>query len=97
MAVGGIDRRICLFDVPGNECRTCLFDPKSLEKGREANAYEYTDQYGRRMTGTLPCGSAIPPGAICTCNCVPGSFTLSVPTGDTICTCNKICTCVPIK
>ena len=23
--------------------------------------------------GTVPCGSPIPPGAICTCNCVPSS------------------------
>lgn len=29
---------------------------------------------GRRESGTLPCGSALPPGAICTCNCVPAPY-----------------------
>jgi hypothetical protein len=39
-------------------------------------------------TFTLPCGSKIPGGAVCTCNCVavPGP-------SRTVCTCNKVCTC----
>jgi hypothetical protein len=44
---------------------------------------------------TLPCGSPIPPGAVCTCNCVPGAPAPSYGT-RTICTCNKVCTCVPV-
>jgi hypothetical protein len=39
----------------------------------------------------LPCGSAIPTGAVCTCNCV------EVPAApcscDTVCTCDGHCTC----
>ncbi len=52
-----------------------------------------------------PCGDPLPTGAVCTCNCVSGKLAVprspnrlpvSVP-GGTYCTCNKICTCVPIK
>ncbi len=65
-------------------------------------------------TITLPCGSPIPPGATCTCNCVPAaanrvtnepSYNQTVepkytPTPSygtrTTCTCNQVCTCVPV-
>lgn len=45
------------------------------------------------QTYTLPCGSPIPPGAVCVCNCVtvpalPGC------TCDQVCTCDTVCTCV---
>ena len=43
------------------------------------------------VSWTLPCGSPVPAGAVCTCNCV------AVPAGTrnslTTCTCNKVCTC----
>lgn len=45
---------------------------------------------------TLPCGSAIPPGAVCTCNCVPAASSTPSYGTRTICTCNKVCTCVPV-
>jgi hypothetical protein len=32
--------------------------------------YSYKDDFGNTYTYTLPCGSEIPPGSICTCNCV---------------------------
>lgn len=34
---------------------------------------------GRTITYTLPCGSPIPPGAVCTCNCVPGTLAIVPP------------------
>ena len=43
---------------------------------------------------TLPCGSPIPPNAVCTCNCV--SVPALEPTFcscDTVCTCDRVCTC----
>jgi hypothetical protein len=45
---------------------------------------------GQVTTSVLPCGSAIPSGAVCLCNCV------AVPIyqiSATICTCNLVCTC----
>lgn len=42
------------------------------------------------VTWTQPCGSPIPPGAICTCNCV------AVPTCSCVghCSCDAVCACV---
>ena len=57
------------------------------------------NKYGRTVTETLPCGSPIPPGATCTCNCVrvsTGRRTGSSCRCNLVCSCNKVCTCVPI-
>lgn len=42
------------------------------------------------FTRTMPCGSPIPAGSICVCNCVSAA---SSPLWETICTCNTVCTC----
>ena len=47
---------------------------------------------GRTITYTLPCGSPIPAGAVCVCNCVAGSVCSCV--GHTVCTCDTVCSCV---
>jgi len=50
------------------------------------------------VTYTLPCGSPIPAGAVCVCNCVPGTYCPCV--AHTTCTCQSYrpggCTCVPV-
>ena len=59
---------------------------------------------GTYKESTLPCGSPIPPGAICKCNCIPVSSPRSYGTGsygtycscNRVCTCNKVCTCIPV-
>lgn len=38
--------------------------------GNKGIDYEYTDEYGNVYPMTLPCGSTVPQGAVCTCNCV---------------------------
>lgn len=101
--------QIILWDFPstppGVPCfRSYLFDSAATPSGTKAIAYNLYDRVtGRTITYTLPCGSPIPPGATCTCNCVPGTSAPSVPqvpyappTTDTICSCNKVCTCVPV-
>ncbi|MEM4245622.1 MAG: hypothetical protein QW404_03160 [Candidatus Nanoarchaeia archaeon] len=54
-------------------------------------------------TKTLPCGSPIPPGAVCVCNCIPVTSppsyqprTYRTCTCVPVCTCNKICVCIPV-
>lgn len=53
----------------------------------------------------MPCGSPIPAGASCVCNCVKGTATLpesapafapSMRSGGTYCSCDKVCVCVPV-
>jgi hypothetical protein len=46
----------------------CLIDPVASAPG--ADTITYTQD---GATYTLPCGSPIPAGAVCTCNCVPGT------------------------
>ncbi|MFC2158091.1 WD40 repeat domain-containing protein [Acidobacteriota bacterium] len=96
---------ISLLEMPHFKLSTCLFDKAALARGKEGITYTAQDQYGRIITYYLPCGSPIPSGAVCTCNCVPGTYSApskATPrttrrTGTRVCTCNKICTCVPIK
>jgi WD40 repeat protein len=94
-------KTIKLWDISSGKFLSCLFDPAALEKGKKAVQYTYTNEYGQVITYTLPCGAPTPPGAICVCNCVPGTYSpprRSVPSRTRIiCTCDKICTCVPIK
>lgn len=102
LAASGESRSVKIFEMPSGKFLTCLFDPKAMETGKKAMQYTYTNQYGHTITYALPCGSPIPPGAICTCNCVPGTY-VSPPSpswhggGGRICTCVPVCTCVPIK
>jgi len=111
---GGADNTVALWSLPlalnrGSCFRSYLFDPKATAdyvKGVTYNVYDSVT--GRTVTYTLPCGSAIPNGAVCTCNCVPGTHLPAGSSGGysggsggcytvgTVCQCNKICTCVPV-
>lgn len=72
-----------------------LFDPAANEPDIKALSYNVYDKVtGSVISQTLPCGSPIPPGATCTCNCVAGTY--SPPTSRSYCSCNPICTCVPV-
>lgn len=109
LACGYSSGVIVLWDLEKPGFRGFLFDAAVNTTDTKGITYNVHDQVtGRTITYTLPCGSPIPPGAICTCNCVPGTYrgpTYSgggsrsggvIRTGRTICTCNKICTCIPV-
>lgn len=60
------------------------------------SSYDVRDkQTGTITTMTEPCGTPLPAGATCTCNCIGGGGPYGTVT-HTICTCNKVCTCVPV-
>ena len=108
MASSGADGTIMIWDRkdsatgPGFEFRTFLFDPGTMDKKDEAVRFDRTETAtGQTISYTLPCGSPIPPGAVCTCNCVAGSYTRPVRSrrtrrSYTYCRCNKVCTCIPV-
>ena len=75
-------------------------EPGKTRPGNRGVDYEITNAYGLKETYTLPCGSDIPPGAVCVCNCVTAcSCDAYVPPtacgcdgvgGDTFCTCDMV-------
>jgi len=97
---------IILWNWVERKIHSFLFDRavnESKQKGITYNVYNKIT--GQTLTYTLPCGSPIPPGAVCTCNCVPGTYSIPKPPAPrrssgggsyTVCTCNKICTCIPV-
>jgi WD40 repeat protein len=103
-AVSGDQNGVAIvWDLSKPALHAYLFDPTATPRTTKGLSYDVYDEVtGRYITYTLPCGSPIPSGAVCTCNCVPGSF--STPRaapwrpsgGGIICTCNKVCTCVPV-
>ena len=113
IASAGPDRRILLWDPAGDGrgVETCFFDPESALPSEEANTYRVTAADGTTRTYTLPCGSPLPSGAVCTCNCVPGRHSVAKPPtkvpvkvpsgnspgGGSYCSCNKVCTCIPVR
>ncbi len=98
LASGDSSGVIILWDLEKRSFLSFLFDPKANQT--DAISYNIYDNItGRTLTFTLPCGSPIPLGAVCTCNCVPGTFKPPTPSGGggggggTYCTCVPVCTC----
>lgn len=103
----GSDRTIRLWSWSAHESRGCLLDIKCTPEFVKGTQYKSRSEFGSVVTYTLPCGSPIPTGATCICNCVPGTLPMpqvpknharrvvgSVCTCDTVCTCNTVCSCV---
>lgn len=101
-----LDKEIKIWSLDDFELVSYLYDRK-INKS-DGISYNAKDKItGVVTTYTLPCGSPIPPGAICTCNCVPSLVRVyKAPAkkkrktnygSTTYCRCNKICTCVPVR
>ncbi len=85
IASGGDDQTVKLWSLPdGKPLPGCLIGmPASTE---EVKAVEYVE---RGVNHTVPCGTPVPAGAICTCNCVMGRGIR--PCG---CVADQACSCV---
>ncbi|AWI10462.1 hypothetical protein CKA38_02545 [Ereboglobus luteus] len=95
LASGSSDQTIRLWSLPDGKQLSCLADMAANPANREGATVHMRNEYGQTITYTLPCGSPLPPGATCRCNCVPGSVK--------ICTCQSVatrcrhgCSCVPV-
>ena len=97
---------IALWDLEKGDRIGYAFDPAASRN--DGITYSVRDSVtGQLITYTLPCGSPIPAGATCVCNCVPGTYQPPAPApsstpyrgggGRRICTCDKVCTCVPVR
>ena len=101
MATGDMRGTICLWNLPGGDFRTFAFDPAANRK--DGNTYRRVDATtGVTLTYTMPCGTPLPPGAVCVCNCVPGTYVPTLAankpppatTGRT--TTSWTCICIPV-
>ncbi len=72
-AAVSVDKTIFFFSLPELKLIGCpidVDDAKDNEKGIEISATD--EATGETYTYSMPCGAAIPGGAVCTCNCVKG-------------------------
>jgi WD40 repeat protein len=95
---------VMIWDLLARKARSFLFDRLIAAADIQGITYSvYDSAIGRVITYTLPCGSPLPPGATCTCNCVAGKEPvayrpepLRVPVQTTpSCSCVSVCRCVP--
>jgi hypothetical protein len=108
LACGDYFGTVGLWDLEKPGFRSFLFDPAANNSEIKGTSYNmYNKLTGQVITYTLPCGSPVPPGAVCTCNCVPGTERSYRPSrsfpsggggggGGGICVCNRVCTCIPV-
>ena len=98
LASGDFAGVVILWDLAAGKLLGFLFDPAANET--DALVYNVTDPAtGRTVAYTIPCGSPLPAGATCTCNCVPGTHVTPIAPsggGGGGCTCDSVCTCVPV-
>lgn len=83
LASAGPDKTIRLWSLPDGQAIGCLFDAVPKD-GEEVSTY-------RKMmagTSTMPCGSPLPSGSTCLCNCVAGS--VAFPGTHMVCVCDTI-------
>jgi hypothetical protein len=83
-ATGATDGTVRLWTLPAGEPGNCLYDPATIRKGTAMRKYR---QMGPR-TLTQPCGTPIPAGAVCICNCVASS--ISYRGTEQVCICDTI-------
>jgi len=100
-------RNISVYELPVREQKVSFFDPSALYNKHSARQYTSKNKKGNEIYSAVPEGFKLPAGAVCTCNIVQGTFEPSYEKagnfggggggGKSFCTCDQICTCVPVK
>ena len=84
LATGSVHGEVDLWDLKSGLMVGCLVDPAATMEGTAVSQ-------GRAMgleTRAAPCGTPLPPGATCLCDCVAANR--SYETSTAICTCDTI-------
>lgn len=103
LASGSADRSVRIWDLETGTHKA-LIDLAVNRRDVRGTQFQGSDNFGQSVTYTLPCGSPIPAGAVCVCNCVPGTIGKSNRSFDAtgicscvlVCTCNSVCTCLSV-
>jgi WD40 repeat protein len=75
----GEDRSVRLWSLPQGDMIACLMDLKASPGSVQGIEYAQQDEAGKTVSRTLPCGSPIRVGDVCTCNCVSVSWSPPPP------------------
>ena len=82
LASGDRGGSLRLWRLPDGKPLACLVDLAVSFRNVKGSTYTVRNAAtGQTLTYTLPCGSPIPSGATCACNCVPGSVCRCVGVG----------------
>lgn len=73
LASGSADKTVRLWELSNSEVFAFLFDP-DINSDNAISFEVFHKETGRTITYTLPCGSPIPAGATCICNCIGGTY-----------------------
>ena len=85
-------KTILVWSLPDGKLIQCPVDLSIMPENEKAITIEKVDEVtGKTITFTLPCGSPLPAGAVCVCNCVGGS--LCSCDAYTACSCDSHSTC----
>ncbi len=97
--VAGADGRLALFSLPEMNFVECFFDHEELSEDRKVRVAEFKNERNETIYRVIPEKGALPAGAVCACDTVSGMRKSSGggPGGSGYCTCNRVCTCVPVK
>jgi len=81
-----------VYSLEDGKVVACMVDLAASGEDTEGREYSIEVE-GEIVTYTLPCGSPLPTGAVCVCDCVSGSGCACV--GHTACSCvGDVCSCV---
>lgn len=76
--------------LPYSDCACTCNSVTVTASHNERISQVWDSAHAKWISSTQPCGSPIPAGAVCVCNCVKATAS---PIWTTICTCNTVCTC----
>ncbi len=86
---------LLFISLPDLRIIGCPVDLDAMKDDKKGITVEGTDSVtGQKVTYTLPCGAAIPPGATCVCNCVAGTIPTCSCVGNTCKCVGNTCSCV---
>ncbi len=86
---------LLFISLPDLRIIACPVDLEAMKDDKKGIKVEGTDPVtGQTVTYTLPCGAALPPGAVCICNCVAGTVPSCPCVGNTCGCVGNTCGCV---